>query len=87
MRELRSDLAARLRRAEAGEQLLVTVGGRVVAQLGPLEPAGGAPATLEHLIASGQLIAPRRSDPPRPTSPIPAYAGVRLDRQLRELRG
>ena len=67
--------------------MLVTVGGRPVAQLGPLEPVAGEPPTLDQLIASGQLIAPRRSDPPRPTEPIPAYAGVRLDRQLRELRG
>ena len=87
MRELRADLAASLRRAGSGERLVITVGGRIVSQLGPVEADGSGSATLEQLIASGQLLAPRRSDRPRPATPVPAYAGVRLDRQLRELRG
>lgn len=34
-RELRNDISDVLRRAEAGERFLVTVGGRPVAELGP----------------------------------------------------
>jgi prevent-host-death family protein len=41
-RELRNHTAAVLRRAEAGEQLRVTVSRRPVAQLGPLERASWA---------------------------------------------
>lgn len=37
-KELRNDVAGVLRRAEAGERITVTVSGRPVAQLGPLEP-------------------------------------------------
>lgn len=37
-KELRNDVGAILRRAEAGEQITVTVSGRPVAQLGPIEP-------------------------------------------------
>ncbi|MBO9532380.1 MAG: type II toxin-antitoxin system prevent-host-death family antitoxin [Solirubrobacteraceae bacterium] len=35
-RELRNDVAGVLRRAEAGERLVVTVSGRPVAELGPI---------------------------------------------------
>lgn len=35
-RELRNNVAEVLRRAEAGERLTITVGGRPVAELGPL---------------------------------------------------
>lgn len=37
-KELRNDVGAILRRAEAGERITVTVSGRPVAQLGPIEP-------------------------------------------------
>jgi prevent-host-death family protein len=37
-KELRNDVGAILRRAEAGERITVTVSGRPVAQLGPVEP-------------------------------------------------
>lgn len=37
-KELRNDVGAILRRAEAGEHITVTVSGRPVAQLGPIEP-------------------------------------------------
>lgn len=37
-KELRNDVGAVLRRAEAGERITVTVSGRPVAQLGPIEP-------------------------------------------------
>ena len=85
VRELRNQVAAVLRRAEAGERIVVTVDGRPVAQLGPLSP--DTSPTLDDLIAAGLARPPRRHDrpdPPEPTDPpIDARAGTVLD----ELRG
>lgn len=84
-RELRANLAAALRQASAGERVVVTVDGRPVAQLGPLEPTG-APSLAE-LAASGLLEPPRRSDRPAPPDALDAAVDVRLDRVLVEVRG
>jgi len=85
-RELRAQLAAQLHRAERGERIVVTVGGRPVAQLGPLE---GGPGTLglDDLIARGQLLPARRDDRPDPGEVMGLWVGARLDRLLREVRG
>jgi prevent-host-death family protein len=83
-RQVRADIAAVLRRAEAGERIVVTVGGRPVAAIGPL--AVTPSLTLDDLVALGQLIAPRRGDPFRPDPPVPTWRGSRLDRLLDELR-
>src|SRR6185503_7429659 len=48
IRELRANLAAAVRRAEAGHRVVITVGGRPVAQLGPLD-SGAGPPTLDDL--------------------------------------
>jgi antitoxin (DNA-binding transcriptional repressor) of toxin-antitoxin stability system len=84
IRELRVRLAESVRVAEAGERTVVTVGGRPVAQLGPLD--ADAP-DLERLIGSGSVIPPRRTSEWRPPETVPVWAGVRLDQVLRELRG
>jgi antitoxin (DNA-binding transcriptional repressor) of toxin-antitoxin stability system len=83
-RELRANLAAAVRQAGAGARVVVTIDGRPVAQLGPLEPTG-APSLAE-LAASGLLDPPRR---PRPEAPegVDAAIDVRLDRILDEVRG
>jgi prevent-host-death family protein len=86
MRELRANAATTVRRAEVGERIVVTVDGRAVAQLGPLDPAAGPP-TLDDLIARGLVLAPRRHDRPPPGPPISVWAGARLDRLLGEQRG
>ncbi|MBI4935583.1 MAG: hypothetical protein HY828_17010 [Actinobacteria bacterium] len=86
MRELRADLATHLRRAGAGQRVVVTVGGRAVAQLGPVEPEQGQ-TVLADLMASGAVVPPRRTDAARPAPAIPVWSGVRLDRALKELRG
>lgn len=44
-KELRNDIAKVLRRAEAGEELTITVSGRPVAQLGPARPRQWVPST------------------------------------------
>jgi len=85
-RELRSDLATHVRRAAAGHRVVISIGGRAAAVLGPIEDTGpdvGADA----LIAAGLLIPPRRPGAYRDVPPIPVWSGVRLDKALREVRG
>ncbi|MBI4883517.1 MAG: hypothetical protein HY826_05620 [Actinobacteria bacterium] len=86
IRELRADLAAHIRRAGAGQRVVVSVAGRAAAQLGPIEAEQGQ-TVLADLIAAGAVLAPRRHDPARLSQPVPVWSGVRLDRALRELRG
>jgi prevent-host-death family protein len=85
VRELRASLADAVRRAEAGERVVVTVGGRPVAQLGPLDPGLRGP-TIEDLVDRGLLVRARRPDRPDPAVRIPLWAGARLDRVLAEIR-
>lgn len=84
-RELRANLAAALRQATAGERIVVTVDGRPVAQLGPLEPSGVP--SLAELAASGLLEPRRRHDRPGPPDALDTAVDVRLDRILDEVRG
>jgi len=86
IRELRASAAAAVRRAGAGERIVVTVGGRPVAQLGPVEPVAGEP-TIDDLAARGLLVPARRHDRPPPALEVPTWAGTRLDRLLVEVRG
>lgn len=86
IRELRTDLAAQVRRAGSGERIVISVGGRAVAQLGPLDDTTGQ-TTLDDLASRGLVNPPRRSGPWTPPSPITVWQGVRLDRLLAELRG
>lgn len=86
IRDLRADLAALVRRAGGGQRIVISVGGRPAAQLGPVEP--GAPgASLHDLYATGAVLAPRRAASPRIGEPLPVWAGTRLDRALRDVRG
>jgi prevent-host-death family protein len=86
-RMLRGQLAQALRRAEAGERIVVTVGGRPVAQLGPVEADAGRGPTIEDLVARGLVVAARRDDRTEPAIAVPLWAGARIDRLLREIRG
>jgi antitoxin (DNA-binding transcriptional repressor) of toxin-antitoxin stability system len=86
IRHLRADVAAAVRRAGAGERIVVTVGGRPVAQLGPLDDLTGQTA-LADLVARGRVLAPRRSGDYRPGDTVPTWRGTRIDRLLREIRG
>lgn len=85
IRHLRADVAAHVRRAGAGETVLITVGGRPVAQLGPLGAEDGT-VRLADLVARGLVLAPRRHGPFRPFPAVPVWSGARIDRLLRELR-
>ena len=86
IRELRADLAAAVRRAGSGQRVVVSVDGRAVAQLGPIEAEQGQ-TVLEDLFASGAVLAPRRTDAARPSPAVQIWSGVRLDRALKEVRG
>jgi antitoxin (DNA-binding transcriptional repressor) of toxin-antitoxin stability system len=87
IRELRSQLTTLVRRAGAGERIVITIGGRAVAQLGPVEPPG-AEVTIDDLVARGLREPARRGDRPgEPGTRIDAWTGGRLDRALREVRG
>ena len=87
IREVRSRLTSLVRRAGNGERIVITIAGRPIAQLGPVE-AADARVTIEDLVARGLLEPARRGD--RPTEPdtrIDSWTGGRLDRALREVRG
>jgi antitoxin (DNA-binding transcriptional repressor) of toxin-antitoxin stability system len=89
IRELRMDLAAHVRRAAGGETTVISIAGAPAAALTPLamsdEPLDAA--HLSSLVASGSLIAPRRSDGRVADGTVSTWANVRLDRLLREIRG
>lgn len=86
IRELRAGLATHVRRAGAGHRVVVAVGGRAVAQLGPVEAHQGQ-TVLADLVTAGLVTAPRRTDTLRLPPAVPIWSGVRLDRALKELRG
>ena len=87
VRDLRANLAAALRRAESGQRVVITVGGRPVAQLGPLEPLGrDRQPTIDDLAARGLVVKARRSDRPAPDVVVAMPVGTRLDRLLAEVR-
>lgn len=84
VRTFRANAATFLRRAEGGERIVVTVAGRPVAQLGPLDPGADVP-TIEDLAARGLVVPARRPDRPPPDVRIDLM-GARLDRLAAEVR-
>lgn len=86
-RELRANLATALRRAAAGERVIVTESGRPVAQLGPVDAPAGT--TMDELVARGLVVPPRRAPRERAASLPPAidiHSGMRFDQIVRDLR-
>lgn len=86
IRAFRTRAAALVRRAGNGERIVLTVAGRPVAQLGPLDPLDGHP-TLDDLAGRGLLVRARRSDRPAPDLHLALTAGTRLDRLADQVRG
>jgi prevent-host-death family protein len=76
VRELRNQASQVVRRAKAGERLIITVDGRAAAQIGPLSPSERT-ADLQELLASGAVVAPRTHAPPDPPRPIRAAGAGR----------
>ncbi|HEY8526743.1 MAG TPA: type II toxin-antitoxin system prevent-host-death family antitoxin [Acidimicrobiales bacterium] len=85
IRELRNNVAAVVRRAAAGERIVVTVDGVPAAQLGPLTAAG--PPTLDDLVAAGLALPPGRRDRPPAAEPEDVPVDARPDSVLDQLRG
>jgi prevent-host-death family protein len=85
IRELRNQVAAVVRRAAAGERLIVTVDGVPTAQLGPLSAEPGA-LSLADLAAVGLVETPRTAPAPAPEAVNPPV-DVRLDRLVDQVRG
>ena len=85
MRELRHRLRHYLARADAGERFEVTVFGRPVAQLTPLEPRQ---STLARLIAEGKVTPAANGDSRTLPSPMPVTTGTAAtEALLAERRG
>lgn len=87
IRDARSRLTSLVKRAGSGERIIITIAGRPVAQLGPIETPDGT-LTIEDLIAKGLVEPARRGDRPEiPDLRVDSWSGGRLDRALREVRG
>lgn len=71
IRELRNQASRVVRRALAGERIVITVNGIPAAQIGPLDEGTGG-RTLDDLIASGQVLPPRTTAPAEPPEPVRA---------------
>lgn len=69
IRELRNQTSGAIRRAMAGERIIITIDGVPAAQLGPLN-AGDRPASIADLIAAGLLEGPRATSPPASPQPV-----------------
>lgn len=85
IRELRNNVAAVVRRAGAGERIVVTVDGVPAAQIGPLDAP--AATTVDDLVAAGLARPPGRRDRPAPPPPEDAPVDIRPGGVLDELRG
>jgi prevent-host-death family protein len=85
IRELRQDLSSQVKRAAAGETIIVTVDGEAKARLSPLEPASGA-RTMEGLIASGRVIPAKRRGQKPPDAPPRVKGGRPSQEILGEIR-
>ena len=86
VRALRNQVSELVRRAERGERIVVTVDGKPMAQLGPLEPDAGG-LTLQDLAAAGLIEPPRQSPDRSLPAPYPVPADVSLDRLIDQIRG
>lgn len=85
VRELRNQASRVVRRARAGERLIITVDGVPAAEIGPIG-AGGPGKSIEELVAAGVVLAPRVRAAPLSPKPIRAPSGRSSSDVLRELR-
>lgn len=85
LRELRNQASRVVRRARAGERMIITVDGVPAAEIGPVRVAEPA-ASLEELIATAGVVAPRVRAAARRPQPRPAPTGRSSSDVLRQLR-
>lgn len=85
IRELRNDVSRVVRRAKAGERLVVTVDGVPAAQIGPLTDRLKG-TTVEDLVAAGLLRPPLAASRPPSARPVKAPPGRTTTELLREHR-
>lgn len=85
IRQLRNSVSGLVKRAAAGERIVITVDGRPMAQLGPL--GAGQDTTLDDMAATGLIDPPRQPGPAEMPPPLAVPADVRLDRLLDQIRG
>ena len=74
-----------VRRARAGERMIITVDGVPVAEIGPVS-AVERPGSIDELIATGAVLAPGTRTPALPPAPLPAPSGLSTSDVLDELR-
>jgi prevent-host-death family protein len=87
IRDLRQQASTYIRRAGAGEHIVVTVSGQPTAILSPVDAPTSGPPVITDLFASGAVIAPRRTGTFRFGEPIVVHSGARVDQLLRQVRG
>jgi prevent-host-death family protein len=85
IRELRADLSNHVKRAAAGEPVVVTIDGEPRAILSPFV-AEQEDVTLEDLIRTGRVIPGPKVNDPRPPRPKPIPGGRPTEEVLAELR-
>lgn len=87
IRDLREQASMYIRRAGAGEHIVVTISGQPTAVLSPVDAPQPGISGIADLIASGAVIAPRRTGVFRFGDPIIVHSGARIDQLLRQVRG
>lgn len=85
IRDLRSALSTYIKRAHAGERIVITVDGHPAAQLSGLRAAESG-VSMADLVARGLVLPPRRRGDWIPGEPLVLYSGARIDRALTQVR-
>lgn len=85
VRELRNQASQVVRRARAGERLIITVDGVAAAEIGPVSLSARTPS-LQELIATGAVIGARMRAAPPPPRPLQAPTGLSSADVLARLR-
>lgn len=80
IRDLRKDLSSQIKKAAAGETIVVTVDGEPRARLVPIEPVSSS-RTIEELIAAGRVLPAKREGQKPPPAP-PRIKGLRPTQEI-----
>tara|TARA_B100001250_G_scaffold114401_1_gene96863 strand:+ start:90 stop:371 length:282 start_codon:yes stop_codon:yes gene_type:complete len=85
MSVLRKELAGFLRRAKNGERMIITVDGKPIAQIGPLEPNGSL--DMDQLVTSGLVNEPTSVSSTKKPAQMSFPIDVSIETILSEMRG